>query len=114
MSFQRLKKSSDFSKVYKQGQSYGCKNLVIYYLPNNENVFRAGFSVSKKIGNAVIRNRIRRYLKEALITTEPYGKGYDIIFVARKSAKENNFFEIRGSVRYLFRKINLMYYEDIK
>ncbi len=114
MGFDRLKKNSDFLRVYNKGKSYGCKNLVIYYLPNKENQFRAGFSISKKVGNAVTRNRIRRYLKESLICTKPIGKGYDIIFIARKPANENSFFEIKRSVQYLFRKIGLAYYENTK
>ncbi len=113
MGFERLKKNTDFTRVYNKGKSYGCKNLVIYYLPS-KNQFRAGFSISKKVGNAVTRNRIRRYLKESLRLLEPQGKGYDIIFIARKPASENNFFEIKRSVQYLFKKIGLEYHENNK
>ncbi len=114
MSFDRLKKNQDFKKVYTRGKSYGCKNLVIYYMPNKSDSFRAGFSVSKKVGNAVVRNRVRRYLKESLILLKPGGPGHDIIFVARPSAKDNNFHDINRSVRYLFKKIGLNVYENNK
>lgn len=114
MKFERLKKNNDFLKVYNKGRSYGCKNLVIYYLPNGTDRTRAGFSISKKVGNAVTRNRIRRYLKESLILLEPKDRGHDIIFVARKAAKDNNFFEIKRSVQYLFKKIGLKVYENTK
>lgn len=113
MGFERLKKNADFARVYSRGKSYGCKNLVIYYLPSNES-FRAGFSVSKKVGNAVTRNRIRRYLKESLRLLEPQGKSHDIILIARKPASDNNFFEIKGSIQYLFKKIGLQYHENNK
>ena len=81
MNFSRLKKDSDFKRVYNKGKSYGCKNLVLYYLPNGTDEFRVGFSISKKVGKAVVRNRIRRYLKESLKFYEPQGKGLDIIFI---------------------------------
>lgn len=114
MKFERLKKNNDFLKVYNKGKSYGCKNLVIYYLPNGRENFRVGFSVSKKVGNAVTRNRVRRYIKESLILLEPKDAGHDIIFVARKTAKENDFFEIKRSVQYLFKKVGLKVYENTK
>ena len=113
MGFERLKKNKDFTRVYNRGESYGCKNLVIYSLPNKDQ-FRVGFSISKKVGNAVIRNRIRRYLKESLRLLEPQGQGCDIIFIARKPARDNNFFEIKRSVQYLFKKIGLQYDENNK
>lgn len=113
MGFERLKKNSDFSRVYSKGKSYGCKNLVLYYLPNGRQKSRAGFSVSKKVGNAVTRNRIRRFLKESLLHTN-LGESHDIIFIARKPAKEDGFFEIKRSVRYLLKKVGLNYYEYTK
>lgn len=114
MGFDRLKKNADFLRVYNKGKSYGCKNLVIYYLPNKKNLFRVGFSISKKVGNAVTRNKIRRYIKESLREIEPLGQGCDMVFVARKTASENNFFQIKRSVQYLFKKIGLAYYENTK
>lgn len=109
MKFERLKKNKDFLNVYNKKQSFGCKTLVIYYKKNNENIFRAGFSISKKVGNAVIRNRLRRYLKETLKNLQMFGEAYDVIFVVKKEARENNFFEINSSVKYLFKKINFKY-----
>lgn len=114
MGFDRLKKNQDFKRVYSKGKSYGCKNLVIYYLPNNEQNFRVGFSISKKVGNAVTRNRIRRYLKESLLQCHTEGRGYDIIFIARVPAKEDSFFDIKKSTLYLFKKVGLKIYENTK
>lgn len=111
MRFERLKKNKDFLKVYSKKQSYGCKNLIIYYAKNDENCFRAGFSISKKVGKAVVRNRLRRYLKETLKNLEPIGESQDIIFVVRKEANEDDFYAINKSVKYLFRKIKLGYKE---
>lgn len=114
MGFERLKKNAEFQRVYKRGKSFGCKNLVLYYMPNGTHKYRAGFSVSKKVGNAVTRNRLRRYLKEALILLEPSGRGYDLIFIARPVARDHSFHEIYGSVRYLFKKVGLEVYEHRK
>lgn len=112
MGFERLKKNKDFLRVYSKKQSFGCKNLVIYYIPNRENCSRVGLSVSKKVGNAVTRNRVKRYLREGLKNIKPIGQNMDIIFVAREVASENDFFEISRSIRYLFRKIGFQYEEN--
>ena len=111
MNFSRLKKDSDFKRVYNKGKSYGCKNLVLYYLPNGTDEFRVGFSISKKVGKAVVRNRIRRYLKESLKFYEPQGKGLDIIVIGRVAASESDFHDVRKSAGYLFKKTGLKIYE---
>lgn len=113
MNFSRLKKDDDFKKVYSKGKSYGCKNLVIYYLPNGTEEFRVGFSISKKVGNAVTRNRVRRYLKESLREFNPKGQGMDIIFIGRVLANESEFKDVKRSVGYLFRKTGLNFNEKI-
>lgn len=114
MSFDRIKKNEDFTRVYRRGKSFGCKNLVIYYMPNHTDTYRVGLSVSKKVGNAVVRNRVKRYLKESLILLKPSGKGHDIVFIARPVAKDNNFHDIHRSVQYLFKKVGLEVYENTK
>mgnify|MGYP006289835419 CR=1 FL=1 len=81
-----LKKNREFKKVYENGKSYATRNLVIYclnYEKGKKN--RYGLSVSKKIGNAVVRNRLKRRLREIIreIEKEKEFKGYDIIFIAR-------------------------------
>lgn len=111
MNFSRLKKDDDFKRVYSKGKSYGCKNLVLYYLPNGTDEFRVGFSISKKVGNAVIRNRVRRYLKESLRGFNPEGQGLDLIFIGRIAAKESEFRDVKKSIGYLFRKTGLSIHE---
>ena len=79
-----LKNNKDFKKIYNRGQSVVSKNVVTYVLKNNLNYNRIGITASKKIGNAVKRNRARRLIKQsyALISNE-LSMGYDIVFVAR-------------------------------
>ncbi|MBO8170004.1 MAG: ribonuclease P protein component [Thermoanaerobacteraceae bacterium] len=84
----RLKEKRDFKRVYRYGKSHANDVLVIFYLPNKLNRCRIGFSISRKMGKAVVRNRIKRVLRE--ICRRNIGEfkaGYDIIFIARKKIK---------------------------
>jgi len=79
-----LRKQSDFSRVYKQGKSKGCRFAVILYRRNGLRFTRTAFVASKKVGNSVERNRSRRIMRAAYRSLESRVKsGYDIIFVAR-------------------------------
>ena len=79
-----LRKQSDFSRVYKQGKSKGCRFAVILYRRNGLKYTRTAFVASKKVGNSVERNRSRRLMRAAYRSVETNVKsGYDIIFVAR-------------------------------
>ena len=81
-----LRKQRDFSRVYKKGSSRGSKYLVVLYRENRLGYTRTAFVASKKVGNAVTRNRARRLMKEAYRSMENgVAKGYDIIFVARNT-----------------------------
>ena len=60
-----IKKDSDFRRVYQRGKSLADRNLVIYTMKNKSDKSRIGISISKKVGKAHVRNRIRRCIKEA-------------------------------------------------
>ncbi|MGL6105684.1 ribonuclease P protein component [Romboutsia sp.] len=109
-----LKKDSDFRKVYKHGKSFANKYLVMYILENKSDSSRVGISVSKKVGNAIIRNKIRRRIKEAyrLNIDENVKDGYDIIFIARVSSKEINYKDIEKSIRHLVKKAGINQDDD--
>ena len=81
-----LKKTRDFKNVYERGTTAASPLLVLYSLENNMNINRYGFSISKKVGNAVTRNRIRRCLKE-LVKSHTFETGYDIVIIVRTKAK---------------------------
>ncbi len=104
----RLRKDSDFKNVYRKGKSYSTKLIVIYFLKNNLGYTRIGYSISKKVGNAVIRNKTRRLIKENLKDISDLKDGYDIIFIGRIPIAESNYHEIGKSIRYLFRKSGVM------
>lgn len=82
-----LKKNKDFKLTFKYGKKVVMSCMVFYYKTNNLGVSRFGFTASKKIGNAVVRNRVRRLFKEACrLNLEKLPLNYDYVLVARKNA----------------------------
>ena len=81
-----LRNQKDFSRVYNRGKSKGSRFVVVLYRRNNLDFTRTAFVSSKKVGNAVERNRARRLMKEAYSSIKNKVKsGYDIVFVARNT-----------------------------
>ncbi len=79
-----LKKNSDFRRLYARGKSTATPYLVLYCRPNRRAENRLGYTVSTKLGHAVVRNRVRRRLREIVRLSEPVLKqGFDIVIVAR-------------------------------
>ena len=86
--FVTLKSNPDFRRLYNRGKAITDPALVIYYSKNRAGICRIGITTSKKIGNAVERNRSRRLLKEAFRSICPQVKPqYDIVIVARSKTK---------------------------
>ncbi|UMZ75186.1 ribonuclease P protein component [Natranaerofaba carboxydovora] len=82
-----LKNSKEFRDVLNNGKSYVTKNLVLYVKKNEKNYNRLGIIISKKVGKSVVRNRIRRLLKEVYRKDEIYLKsGFDLVFIVRHRA----------------------------
>ena len=103
-----LKKNKEFKKVYSTGESRATANLVLYTKPNNLEDNRYGFSISKKIGKAVIRNKLRRRLKEILrLNDAKIKKGYDLIFIARKAVVELDYKKLERNVYKLLQKAGI-------
>jgi len=108
-----IKKNKDFLKLYKKGKFFVAKYLVLYVLNNNSNVNRLGVTASKKFGNSVKRNRIRRLIKESYRYYEGQLKqGFDLVFVARSCDELPDFSEVKKEMKYLLRKLE-MFKEDI-
>lgn len=85
-SIYRLKKNYQYNYVYKHAKSIADKNFVMLYCKSNGNQSQAGFSVSRKFGNAVRRNKIRRQLKAAVAPFMPkVAPYYSIVFIPRKN-----------------------------
>ncbi len=86
----RLTRSADFERVYRQGRSHGNRYLVLYAFPRSgEGEARLGVSVSRKVGGAVERNRVKRLLREAVgASGDGLPAGHDFVVVARPDARE--------------------------
>ena len=100
--FEKLGKNKEFQKVYKSGRSKANKYLVMYAKKNELETGRLGISVSKKVGNSVIRHRIARLIRESYrLNQSKFHSGWDIVVVARQGAKGRNYFEINSAMLHL-------------
>lgn len=98
----RLRRRQDFRRVYQRGKSLKDPAFVLCFRPSAKNRLRLGFSVSKKLGKAVERNRIRRKLREACrLELASFSAGYDYILIARMRAKDETVESLRRRVRKL-------------
>lgn len=106
----RIKKNSEFQEVFKKGASFANRQLVIYYLHKGQQQhYRVGLSVSKKIGNAVVRNQVKRYIRQAFLDLDINIKSdYDIIIIARQPTKDMDFHQVKKSVNHLLYKTKLL------
>ena len=97
-----LKKNRDFQNVYNNGKSYANKYLVMYILENNLNKNRIGISVSKKVGNSVIRHHITRLIRESYrLQEDVFNSSLDIVVIARSNAREVGYKEIESALLHL-------------
>ncbi len=102
-------KNRDFQVVYKNGKSYANKYLVMYVLNNNTEENRLGISVSKKVGNSVVRHRITRLIRESYRLQESkFQNGFDIVVIARASANGRTYQEIESALIHLGRLHNII------
>ena len=97
-----LKKNRDFQQVYKRGTSKANRYLVMYVLPNQHMMNRLGISVSKKVGNSVVRHRLTRLIRESYRLNEAeFENSLDIVVVARPQAKDRTYQEIESALMHL-------------
>ena len=101
----RLTVNRDFRRVYRAGRSYGNRYVVLYVLPRRDDGRRLGFSVGKKVGGAVIRNLVKRRLREVSRLEQRGLRGdYDMVLLARRAAAQADFATLRRSVLDLWRR----------
>ena len=97
-----LKKNADFQKVYNEGVSFANKYLVMYVRKNGTDGNRLGISVSKKVGNSVVRHRVTRLIRESYrLREDMFNSGLDMAVIARASAKGRSMNEICSALLHL-------------
>lgn len=105
----RLTRSRDIVRVRRFGRSSGSPLLALYVLPGRNPAVRVGFSVSKKVGKATVRNRVKRRMREAVRPRLPAIRpGHDLLFVARPAAAGATFEQISESVESLLRRMHVL------
>jgi ribonuclease P protein component, eubacterial len=84
----RVKSDKDFQMIFSRGKNVANRKFVIYYLEKEQKHFRVGISVSKKLGNAVVRNAIKRKIRHVLLSQKTALQDYDFVVIARKGVEE--------------------------
>ena len=110
-----LKKNKDFQYIYRKGTSYANKYLVMYVLENGTGQNRLGISVSKKVGNSIVRHRVTRVIREVMrLHWKEIKSGYDIVIVARPSAKESDYGKFESAIFHLLNLHHLLKDDDLE
>jgi ribonuclease P protein component len=104
---QYLTRAEQYSQVYEQGRSWTSELVVMKAMPNGLDRSRYGFSVSKRLGGAVVRNRVKRRLRE-ILRALPLETGWDIIFIVRPKAAAASFATMQKTVRGLLSRAKIL------
>lgn len=101
-----LKKNYEFRIVYKKGKSFANKYLVLYKYKNSQTNNRLGISVSKKVGNSVVRSRVTRLIRESYRLNEEYidKEGWDFVVIARSAANGASYEDISSALVHLVKQ----------
>jgi len=103
-----LKKNYEFSRVFNKGSFYVGRHIIVYVLPNKQSYNRIGISVSKKAGNAVMRNKKKRLIRENYKHYQDYIlNGYDIIIAARAEDTVPKYSALLKEFKYLIKKVKV-------
>ena len=108
---ERLRKNSQFVAVYEQGRTWADNFVVLKTLPNGLEWNRYGFVAGKRLGKAVVRNRVKRLLREVVGAT-PTKSGWDIVFIARSEAVSASYYELKAAVSGLLRRAQILEDKD--
>jgi len=102
-----LTKPQQYALVYSEGSSWASNLLVMKALPNDLTISRYGLSVSKRVGKAVVRNRVKRLLRE-ILRTMPLKSGWDVVFIVRPVAATANYASLKRAVEGLLSRAQLL------
>ncbi|MDD3305294.1 MAG: ribonuclease P protein component [Bacilli bacterium] len=101
-----IKKTQEFEKIIKNRQYYSNSFYVIYIIKKAEENYRFGISIPKKIGNSVLRNKIKRQIKSIINQNVFFNKDFDYVIIVRKEILKLNYEEKKENLEKLFRKID--------
>ena len=104
---QYITKPEQFTAIYNQGSSWANKIVVLKVIPNNLEISRYGFSVSSRVGGAVIRNRVKRRLRE-IVRQAGLKASWDLVIIARPASAGAEFVELKSSVISLLNRAKLV------
>ena len=110
----RVKREKDFKEIFQYGTSFANRKFVVYQLENQKSHFRVGLSVSKKLGNAVTRNQIKRRIRHILLSVrEHLADNVDFIVIARKGVESLDYAEMEKNLLHVL-KLSKIYREGIR
>ena len=101
-----VKSNEDFNRIIRNYKPYKYNDFLLYIEYNKENIYHFGFSVGKKIGNAVTRNKIKRQLKSILDKID-FKKGFNCIIIVKKGILSKTFTEMQNDLNVLIEKTNI-------
>lgn len=104
----RLRKNMDFKKVYSSRKNYWNRNLTLYIRKNKLDESRFGVTITKKIGNAVVRNKIKRRIKEIYrLNLYRIKDGYDLVFIPKKNVVDISYIELESALIHILKISNM-------
>lgn len=107
--FETLRSNQEFKKVYNNKKSFANKNLIMYISENGTDTKRLGVSVSKKVGNSIVRHRLARLIRESYrLHADEVMTGFDIIVVVRTGLKNKDYFETESALLHLLKMHKLI------
>ena len=102
-----IKKNQDFQRIIKNNKSIVSKEFIIYLEKNNNSIYHFGISVSKKLGNAVVRNKLKRQVK-SIIDKKDYQNTFNCIIILRKGVLKINYWEMQNALFKIIEKLDIV------
>jgi len=107
----RVKRQKDFDQIFAAKDSFANRKFVIYKLKGSVPHYRVGLSVSKKLGNAVTRNRVKRLMRHAIREMESSIQPLDFVLIARPGVEQLDFREVKSNLKHLL-KLSKIYHSN--
>ena len=102
-----VKENRDYNRIIKEYRPFKYKDYVIYIDKREPSIYKFGFSVGKKVGNAVTRNRVKRQIK-AIVSQNDYQNDFDCIIIVGKGILDRSFSEMRDNLNFALKKLKLV------